>query len=85
MFVFTKQAHKQFNQLDARIQNQIKQKLLILKQDPQLLQQNLKPIINMNPITHRVRIGAYRLLIHFDVDLQVYVVIKVAHRQAVYK
>ena len=85
MFVFTKQAQKQFRKLDNRIQNQIREKLLILKQDLQLLSKNIKPLADMNPISHRLRIGSYRLLLSFDNAAQTYIVLKVAHRKNVYK
>lgn len=85
MFVFTKQAEKQLKKLDDRIQQQIKQKLFLLKQDPQLLCQNIKIMINVQPITHRIRVGSHRLLLSFDEKKQVYKVVKVAHRREIYK
>ncbi|SMN00805.1 hypothetical protein SPONL_1564 [uncultured Candidatus Thioglobus sp.] len=84
MFVFTKQAHKQFSKLEKRIQGQIIGKLRLLKQDEKMLIQNIKSVINMHPITHRVRIGSYRLLLSFDGEQQ-YKIIKVAHRKDVYR
>jgi mRNA-degrading endonuclease RelE of RelBE toxin-antitoxin system len=85
MFVFTKQAEKQFCKLELRIQNQIKDKLKILKINKLLLTQNLKNVINMLPITHRIRIGSYRLLLSFDKKKEMYIVNKIAHRREVYK
>lgn len=85
MFVFTKQAKKQFEKLDDRIQNQIKQKLSILEQDSILLNQNIKSLTNIQPISHPVRIGSYRLLLSFNKGIQKYIVLKVAHRKEIYK
>ncbi len=85
MFVFTKQAQKQLLKLDIRIQNQIKQKLLMLKINKPLFSQNVKNIANMHPITHRIRIGSYRLLLYFDANKKTYIVLKLAHRKEVYK
>lgn len=85
MFVFTKQTAKQFGKLEPRIQNQIKQKLLILKQDSILFNKNIKSLTNMQPISHRVRIGSYRLLLSFNKDIQKYIVLKIAHRREIYK
>jgi mRNA-degrading endonuclease RelE of RelBE toxin-antitoxin system len=84
MFVFTKYAEKQFNKLEIRIQNQIKNKLKILKKNKLLLNQNIKHLVNMSPITHRVRIGSYRLLLSFN-EKKMYIVNKVAHRRDIYK
>ena len=85
MFVFTRQAQKQLLKLEIRIQNQIKQKLLIFKTNKLLFNRNVKHIANMYPITHRIRIGGYRLLLWFDADKEIYIVLKVAHRKEVYK
>ena len=85
MFAFTKQAEKQFNKLDLRIQNQIKEKLKIFKVNDLLLSQNIKYIVNILPITHRIRIGSYRLLLSFDESNKIYIINKVKHRREIYK
>ena len=82
-FVFTHKAEKQFGKLDRQTQDRIKDKLILLKQDNNLLNQNLKPVINLSPVTHRIRIGSYRLLLSEDKDG--FIVLKVAHRRVVYK
>jgi mRNA-degrading endonuclease RelE of RelBE toxin-antitoxin system len=41
--------------------------------------------VNMLPITHRVRIGSYRLLLSYDENNDRYIVNKVAHRREVYR
>jgi mRNA-degrading endonuclease RelE of RelBE toxin-antitoxin system len=83
-FVFTNHAKKQFIKLDQTTQKRIKDKLLILKQDKQLLEQNIKPVINLELIiTHRLRIGSHRLLLKEDSDN--YIILKVGHRKNIYK
>ncbi|MBE8190370.1 MAG: hypothetical protein HAW58_05890 [Candidatus Thioglobus sp.] len=71
--------------MPPRIQNQVKEKLQILKQDRQLLLQNIKPLTNLSPISHRARIGSYRLLLSFDKNNQRYAVLKIAHRKEIYQ
>ncbi len=82
-FVFTNKANKQFNKLDTKTQTRIKEKLQLLKQDKELLSKNLKLVINLSPVTHRIRVGSYRLLLSEDSDG--FIVLKVAHRSQVYQ
>ena len=82
-FVFTNKAKKQFTKLDKQAQERIKDKLTLLKQDQNLLDQNLKSVINLLPVTHRIRVGSYRLLLSEDDNG--FIVLKVAHRSQVYQ
>ncbi|MBT4123467.1 MAG: type II toxin-antitoxin system RelE/ParE family toxin [Candidatus Ruthia sp.] len=82
-FVFTNKAKKQFTKLDKQAQERIKDKLTLLKQDKNLLDQNLKSVINLLPVTHRIRVGSYRLLL--SEDNNGFIVLKVAHRSQVYQ
>ena len=82
-FVFTNKAKKQFTKLDKQAQERIKDKLTLLKQDKNLLDQNLKSVINLLPVTHRIRVGSYRLLLSEDDNG--FIVLKVAHRSQVYQ
>ena len=81
-FIFTNYAKKQFLKLDIKIQTRIKNKLLLLKSDKDLLKNNIKNIVNMQPITHRVKIGSHRLLLQKDSEN--YIVLKVGHRKNIY-
>jgi len=82
-FVFTNKAKKQFGKIDAQTQQRIKDKLLLLKHDEALLKQNLKSVVNLLPVTHRIRVGSYRLLLSEDDND--FIVLKVAHRSQVYQ
>ena len=82
-FAFTNKAKKQFTKLDKKTQERITDKLTLLKQDKNLLDQNLKSVINLLPITHRIRVGSYRLLL--SEDNNGFIVLKVAHRSQVYQ
>ena len=82
-FVFTNKTKKQFGKLDINTQERIKNKLILLKQDDNLLKQNLKLVINIKLITHRLRVGSYRLLLREDAEG--FIVLKVAHRKDVYQ
>ncbi len=82
-FVFTNKAKKQFNKLDIDTQTRIRNKLILIKADNTLLKQNIKQVINIENITHRLRIGSYRLLL--NKDSFGYIVLKVSHRANAYK
>lgn len=82
-FVFSNHAKKQFLKLDIKTQQRIKDKLLLLKQDKDLLKQNLKAVFNIKPITHRIRIGSHRLLLKEETEN--YIILKVGHRKEIYK
>jgi len=74
------------NNLENQIiktQERITDKLTLLKQDKNLLDQNLKSVINLLPVTHRIRVGSYRLLL--SEDNNGFIVLKVAHRSQVYQ
>ena len=82
-FVFTNKSKKQFNKLDKQIQVRIKDKVVLYKHDEHLLKKNLKSVVNLLPITHRLRIGSYRLLLRDDKDG--FIILKIGHRKQIYK
>ena len=83
-FAFTnKVKKKQFRKSDNKTQERITDKLTLLKQDKNLLDQNLKSVMNLLPVTHRIRVGSYRLLL--SEDNNGFIVLKVAHRSQVYQ
>lgn len=86
-FVFTKSAQKQFLSISSLTQNQIKAKLGLLKNYPDIIK-IMKPLHNLEPATHRLRIGAYRLLLCLKSSQQngnEFWILRVGHRKDVYK
>lgn len=79
-FVFTNQAHREYQKLDAVAQVQIRKKLEKIKV---WASYHLKPLTNLEPATHRLRVGDYRLLLR-DCG-EYYEVLKVWHRSKIYK
>ncbi len=84
-FVFTKEAYKQWRKLDPASQNDIRTKIEEVKTKPDLFAKNIKRVFEMEPITHRLRIGNYRLLLQSDFESNKHLVLKVGHRRDVYR
>ncbi|PIR75819.1 MAG: type II toxin-antitoxin system RelE/ParE family toxin [Candidatus Magasanikbacteria bacterium CG_4_9_14_0_2_um_filter_42_11] len=80
-FVFTKYAKKRFVQLEQRVQDRIIEKLRILKTVENL---PLKKLHDMDPATHRLRIGPYRLILKPESE-QTVIVLDIGHRKDIYK
>lgn len=82
-FVFTQFAQKKFLKLEKATQERIRTKMLELKQ-PEQLAAVLKPLTNFTPATHRLRVGAYRLILQRISETD-FLVIDIGHRSDVYK
>ena len=81
-FIFTKKSQKEFEKLNTLDQNKIKDKLLFFKKVDNIFDY-IKPLNNLLPSTHRIRISNYRLLVIInDYDI---IVTKVWHRRDIYK
>ena len=82
-FEFTRKAKKQFDALDSAVQSRIKQavsKKLMVNPRAYLI-----PLRGDRAGLFKFRVGAYRLLCSLDDDRLYVVVVKVKHRQAVYR
>ena len=82
IFTFTKYAKRQFQKLEILAQKNIQNKLKKFK-DPQNLAQNIQRVYALDPVTHRIRINRYRLLVEKQ-DNHHYLVLKIGHRKDVY-
>ncbi len=82
-FVFTKFAQKKFLKLEKAMQERIRTKMLELKQREQLATV-LKSLTNFTHATHRLRVGAYRLILQRISETD-FLVIDIGHRSDVYK
>lgn len=61
MFQFTKYSEKKFLKLDKNLQTILREKLEEIKATKNLSQ--LNTLKNLEPATHRLRIGDYRLIL----------------------
>ncbi len=82
-FVFTTYAARLFAALPLKEQERIREKLRELKHHPDF-SALLKPLRGIAHVTHRLRIGPYRLLLRKLEDDR-FEVVKVGHRRDVYR
>lgn len=86
-FIFTKKSRKALLELSKIEQNRILDKLTYLKSHPNIISV-VKALEDMYPITHRLRIGNFRLLLHLslkDKDEYEFIITQIAHRKDVYR
>jgi mRNA-degrading endonuclease RelE of RelBE toxin-antitoxin system len=83
IFEFTKKSFKQFQKLDQSAQSLVKEKLTLLK-DPEIFNKNSKQLTDLNPATHRIRIGRYRALLKQN-SAKNYIILKLKHRKDIYR
>lgn len=81
-FRFSQVAHRQLEKFDPQIQKRIVKKLQELKNHPSIFSV-LEPVRDLEPATHRLRIGEYRLLI--STKDNAFLILKVGHRRDVYQ
>jgi len=81
--VFTKIAERNLKSLNKDSYFLIKNKLLLLSQDPNLLENNIKRLKNTDAF--RLRVGNYRVIFEKDEGVLKIIIIKIKHRSEVYK
>ena len=80
--VFTKQAKKDVDALEASVKRQLYKKLTLMKSLTSI-SSIAKKLHNSNLGEYRLRIGNYRLI--FDLNKGIIVVLRVQHRKDVYR
>ena len=81
---FLNSAKKEFASLEKNIQKQIKEKLLILCENEELLKNNIKPLKGKYKGKYRLRVGNYRIIYEKFENELIILVIRIAHRKEVY-
>ena len=62
----------------------IKQKLLILAQDPGALKNNIKKLGTEKEVIYRLRVGNYRVIFQKDQHELIILIIRIGHRKDIY-
>lgn len=86
-FIFTEKAKLSFLKLEKDNQDRIILKLKYLKTHPNILSV-MKRIEYFEPVTHRLRIGQYRILLQLlssDNEDYKFRIVKVEHRRDIYR
>jgi len=81
---FLSSAKKEFKKLDSVAQKIIKEKLLLLIENPEILKNNIKALKGEYKGKFRLRINQYRVVFQVKEDVLVIVVIRIGHRKEVY-
>ena len=81
---FLSSAKKEFAILDTVAQKIIKEKLLLLVTNPDILKNNIKALKGEYKGKFRLRINQYRVVFQVKEDILVIVVIRVGRRKEVY-
>jgi len=86
-FYFSKKAKKEFEKLQKDVQLRIMEKLKFLRTHKYAFQV-LKTIKEMEPASHRLKVGNYRLLLEFvnsTKERNEFDILKVGHRREIYE
>ncbi|MDQ1245325.1 MAG: mRNA interferase RelE/StbE [Campylobacterota bacterium] len=81
---FLSSAKKEFAKLDTVAQKIIKEKLLLLVTNPDILKNNIKALKGEYKGKFRLRINQYRVVFQVKEEILVIVVIRIGHRKEVY-
>ena len=81
---FLNSAKKEFKKLDIIAQRKIKEKLLLLTTNPNILKNNIKPLKGEYKGKFRLRISQYRVVFQVKDEELIIIVIRVGHRKEVY-
>jgi len=81
---FLNSAKKELSKLDKHIQKIIKEKLLILANNPDELKNNIKPLKGEYKGKFRLRVNDYRIIYKIEDEKIMIVVIRIVHRKEVY-
>lgn len=83
--VFLSSAVKEFKKLDTVAQKFIKEKLILLSQNPDSVKNNLKALQGIHKGKFRFRIGDYRVVLKKEDNILIITIISVGHRKDIYK
>jgi len=83
--VFLTSAKKEFKKLDFVVQKRIKEKLILLVENPDVLKNNIKPLKGEHQGKFRLRINQYRVIFQIKDDELIITIIRVGHRKEVYE
>ena len=81
---FLNSAKKEFKKLDKIAQKTIKEKLLLLIENPEILKNNIKALKGEYRGKFRLRVKQYRIIFQVKDEELIIIVVRVGHRKEVY-
>jgi len=83
--VFLTSAKKEFKKLDSVAQKRIKEKLILLVENPEVLKNNIKPLKGGYQGKFRLRVNKYRIIFQINEGKLIITIIRVGHRKEIYE
>ena len=80
---FLNSAKKEFKKLDSVAQKSIKEKLILLVENPEILKNNIKALKGEYKGKFRLRINQYRVVFQVKDEELIIIVVRVGHRKEV--
>ena len=81
---FLGKALEDLKKIDRAHQIIIKEKLLILTKNPEVLKNNIKKISGTQEDYYRLRVGSYRIIFKKDKKLLLIIIVRIGHRKEIY-
>ena len=82
---FLTSAKKEFKKLDSVAQKRIKEKLILLVENPDVLKNNIKPLKGVHQGKFRLRINQYRVIFQINDGELIITIVRVGHRKEIYE
>ena len=83
--VFLSSAKKEFKRLDSVVQKRIKEKLILLVENPDVLKNNIKLLKGEHQGLFRLRVNQYRVIFQINEGELIITIIRVGHRKEIYE
>ena len=81
---FLSSAKKEFKKLDFVVQKLLKEKLILLCENPNKLKNNIKALKGNHKNKFRLRVNQYRILFQLQDDKLIITIVSVGHRKDIY-
>jgi mRNA interferase RelE/StbE len=81
---FLAKAQNDLNNIDRAHQKIIKEKLLILAKNPEVLKNNIKKLGGIKDDYYRLRVGNYRVTFKKEEKVLIIIIIRIGHRKEIY-
>lgn len=81
---FLGKALEDLEKINRAQQKIIKEKLLILAKNPEVLKNNIKRLIGVKEDLYRLRVGSYRIIFKKEKEHFFILIIRIGHRKEIY-
>ena len=81
---FIDKALVDLEKIEIAQQKIIKEKLLLLAKNPEVLKNNIKRLSGAKEDFYRLRVGSYRVIFKKEKDFFVILIIRIGHRKEIY-